>query len=98
MDIRIVANTLSIFFLEKNKTTSTSFFRMSSKIESLSTAMVIKSVVGYSTDLIKDIMLAIQISLSQGGLLALLAQKTPYIKGVSTNLQDNIRKNIPPLL
>ena len=68
MEIRFVANTLSIFQEKKDLHTHL-FFRMSSKIESLSTAMMIKSVVGHSTDLIKDIILTIQISMSQAGLI-----------------------------
>ena len=59
-------------------------------MESLSTAKMIKSVVGHSTDLIKDIILCIQISMSQGGLSELMKQKKLYIRGVSTNLQDKI--------
>ena len=46
--------------------------------------MMIKSTVGHCTDLIKDIILAIQIAMSQGGLIQLMSQKKPFIKGVST--------------
>ena len=47
--------------------------------------MMIKSTVGHCTDLIKDIILAIQIAMSQGGLVQLMSQKKPFIKGVSSN-------------
>ena len=48
--------------------------------------MMVKSAVGFSTDLIKDILLAVQICLSQGGFAKLINQKEPYIKGVSFTL------------
>ena len=58
-------------------------YRITSKLESLAISMMVKSAVGYSTDLIKDILLAVQICLSQGGFAKLINQKEPYIKGVS---------------
>ena len=57
-------------------------YRISSKLESLAISMMVKSAVGFSTDLIKDILLAVQICLSQGGFAKLMKQKEPYIKGV----------------
>ena len=64
-------------------------------------SMMIKTAVGYASDLIKDILLVVMISLSQGGFAKLIMQKDPYIKGVSPLLlllglgvlfQQNIRK------
>ena len=60
------------------------FYRISSKFESMTIAMMIKTAVGHSTDLIKDILLAVQISLSQGGIVELIMQDQQYyIRGVS---------------
>ena len=46
-------------------------------------SMMIKTAVGHATDLIKDILLVVLISLSQGGFTELIMQEEPYIKGVS---------------
>ena len=48
--------------------------------------MMIKTAVGYAADLIKDILLTVVISLSQGGFAVLIMQEDPYIEGVSTFL------------
>ena len=66
-------------------------------------AMMVKTAVGHSTDLIKDILLAVQISLSQGGIVELMMQDQQYIRGVSPFLllagvecrieNQNIRKS-----
>ena len=45
--------------------------------------IMMKTAVGHATDLIKDILLAVMISLSQGGLAELMMQEQPYIEGVS---------------
>ena len=58
------------------------FYRISSKFESMTIAMMIKTAVGHSTDLIKDILLAVQISLSQGGIVELMMQDQQYIRGI----------------
>ena len=62
------------------------FYRISSKFETMTISMMIKTAVGYAADLIKDILLAVVISLSQGGYAELIMQKDPYIKGVSFGL------------
>ena len=77
------------------------FYRISSKFESMTIAMMVKTAVGHSTDLIKDILLAVQISLSQGGIVELMNQQ--YIRAVSPFLllvgvecrieNQNIRKS-----
>ena len=46
-------------------------------------SIMMKTAVGHATDLIKDILLAVMISLSQGGFAKLIFQEQPYIKGVS---------------
>ena len=46
-------------------------------------SMMIKTAVGHATDLIKDILVTVLISLSQGGFAELIMQEDPYIKGVS---------------
>ena len=58
-------------------------YRISSKFETMTISMMIKTAVGYAADLIKDILLVVMISLSQGGFAKLIVQKDPYIKGVS---------------
>ena len=79
------------------------FYRISSKFESMTIAMMVKTAVGHSTDLIKDILLAVQISLSQGGIVELMMQDQQYIRAVSPFLllvgvecrieNQNIRKS-----
>ena len=59
------------------------FYRISSKLETMTISMMIKTAVGYAADLMKDILLAVVISLSQGGFAELIFQEEPYIKGVS---------------
>ena len=59
------------------------FYRISSKLETMTISMMIKTTVGHTADLIKDILLTVLISLSQGGIAELKKQKEPYIRGVS---------------
>ena len=59
------------------------FYRISSKFETMTISMMIKTAVGHTADLIKDILLTVLISLSQGGIAELKKQKEPYIRGVS---------------
>ena len=56
--------------------------RKSSKSETTTISMM-KTAVGHAIDLIKDILLAVLISLSQGGFAELIKQEEPYIRGVS---------------
>ena len=66
--------------------------------------IMMKTAVGHATDLIKDILLAVMISLSQGGFAELIMQEDPYIKGVSpflffrylSRIVENYLKNIFP--
>ena len=62
------------------------FYRISSKLETMTIFLMIKTAVGYAADLIKDILLAVVISLSQGGFTELIMQEEPYIRGVSAFL------------
>ena len=83
----------SIFTFLEARTSILIFYRISSKLEAMTIFMMIKTAIGHSTDLIKDVLLAILISLSQGGFTELIMQDEPYIKGVSPFLvlsQQNI--------
>ena len=62
------------------------FYRISSKLETMTISMMIKTAVGHATDLIKDMLVTVLISLSQGGFAELIMQEDPYIEGVSTFL------------
>ena len=73
---------VSIFIFFEARTSLFILYRKSSKPETMTISMM-KTAVGYATDLIKDILLAVLISLSQGGFAELIMQEEPYIRGVS---------------
>ena len=73
----------SIFTFLEARTSILIFYRISSKLETMTISMMIKTTVGHTADLIKDILLTVLISLSQGGIAELKKQKEPYIRGVS---------------
>ena len=52
-------------------------------METMTIFIMMKTAVGHATDLIKDMLVTVLISLSQGGFAELMMQKDPYIKGVS---------------
>ena len=82
---------LRIFtFLEAGSLLKISY-RISSKLETMTISIMMKTAVGHATDLIKDILLAVMISLSQGGFAKLIFQEQPYIKGVSSFLTELLK-------
>ena len=57
--------------------------KVNGKLNTVQGLMTIKTAVEHSMDIVKDVLILIQISLAQGGFLLMMSQEKPYIKGVS---------------
>ena len=56
--------------------------KVNGKLNTVQGLMTIKTAVEHSMDIVKDVLILIQISLAQGGFLLMMSQEKPYIKGV----------------
>ena len=56
--------------------------KVNEKLSTVQVLMTIKTAVEHSMDIVKDVLILIQISMAQGGFLFMMSQEKPYIKGV----------------